>query len=108
MLGRDLDAVRSFIFSNVSRDRGLRAVLEAIGSVLVLFYLSWRLGPVLAGVIAPSPYSPYIVLFQSILLGCHACRCHCGHCRRCMDLQKSNQRIREAERGSVGSHVTGC
>jgi hypothetical protein len=46
---KDLDTVRSFFFANVSRDRGPRAVLEAGGSVLVLFYLSWRLGPILAG-----------------------------------------------------------
>ncbi len=32
--------------SNVSRDRGLRAFLEAAGSVVVLFVLSWRLAPV--------------------------------------------------------------
>lgn len=32
--------------SNVSRDRGLRSMLEAVGSVLVLFALSWRLAPV--------------------------------------------------------------
>jgi ABC-type multidrug transport system fused ATPase/permease subunit len=36
---------------NISRDRGLRAVLEATGSVAVLFYLSWRLAPVLGAVI---------------------------------------------------------
>lgn len=35
--------------SNVSRDRGPRAVLEASGAVVVLFCLSWRLGPILAG-----------------------------------------------------------
>lgn len=35
LLSSDLDSLRSFIFSNVSRDRGLRAIFEAIGSVLV-------------------------------------------------------------------------
>ena len=49
VLSKDLDAVRTFVFGNTSRDRGLRAVLEASGSVLVLFWLSWRLGPILAG-----------------------------------------------------------
>lgn len=51
LLNKDLEAVRTFCFNNVSRDRGLRALAEATGSVLVLFWLSWRLGPVLAGVI---------------------------------------------------------
>ncbi|CAK0787986.1 hypothetical protein CVIRNUC_011208 [Coccomyxa viridis] len=51
LLSIELDSLRSFIFSNVSRDRGLRAILEASGAVLVLFYLSWRLGPILALVI---------------------------------------------------------
>ena len=37
--------------SNISRDRGLRAVLEATGSILVLFALSWRLAPVLGTII---------------------------------------------------------
>lgn len=36
---------------SISRDRGLRAVLEAAGSVAVLFCLSWHLAPVLATVI---------------------------------------------------------
>ena len=47
LLSVELDNVRSFVFGNVSRDRGLRAILEASGSVLVLFVLSWRLGPVM-------------------------------------------------------------
>ena len=51
LLSVELDTVRSFVFGNVSRDRGLRAILEASGSVLVLFVLSWRLGPVLGLVI---------------------------------------------------------
>ncbi|KAG2451200.1 hypothetical protein HYH02_003807 [Chlamydomonas schloesseri] len=46
LISVELDAVRSFIFNNVSRDRGLRAFLEAAGSVAVLFFLSWRLAPV--------------------------------------------------------------
>ena len=51
LLARDLAAVRGFVFGNVSRDRGLRAVMEAVGSVAVLFHLSWRLGPILAGAV---------------------------------------------------------
>ena len=35
LLSIELDSLRSFIFSNVSRDRGLRAILEASGAVLV-------------------------------------------------------------------------
>ncbi|KAK2075602.1 hypothetical protein QBZ16_001710 [Prototheca wickerhamii] len=54
LLSRDLDSVRALVFANVSRDRGLRAALEACGSVGVLCALSWRLGPVLAGVILSS------------------------------------------------------
>lgn len=37
--------------SNISRDRGPRALLEAVGSVVVLFCLSWRLAPVCSFVI---------------------------------------------------------
>ena len=37
--------------SNVSRDRGFRALLEMLGAVGVLFYLSWRLAPVCSIVI---------------------------------------------------------
>eukprot|EP00798_Chlamydomonas_sp_ICE-L_P020428 gene20428-27216_t len=46
LISVELDAMRSFVFNNVSRDRGIRAVLEATGSVIVLFCLSWRLAPV--------------------------------------------------------------
>ena len=35
LLSIELDSLRSFIFGNVSRDRGLRAILEAFGAVLV-------------------------------------------------------------------------
>jgi ATP-binding cassette subfamily B (MDR/TAP) protein 8 len=35
LLSVELDALRSLVFGNVSRDRGARAVLEAVGSVLV-------------------------------------------------------------------------
>ena len=51
LISKDLEAPRAFIFGNVSRDRGLRALFESLGSVVVLFWLSWRLGPLLAGVI---------------------------------------------------------
>jgi ATP-binding cassette subfamily B (MDR/TAP) protein 10 len=50
LLAKDLDSVRAFVFANVSRDRGLRAVGEGLGAIGVLFWLSWRMGPVLAGV----------------------------------------------------------
>ena len=51
-LAGDLETVRAFCFGCVSRDRGPRAALEAAGAVVVLTCLSWRLGPVLAAVIA--------------------------------------------------------
>ena len=35
LISVELDSLRSFVFGNVSRDRGARAVLEAVGSVLV-------------------------------------------------------------------------
>ena len=57
LLSVELNNVRSFVFGNVSRDRGLRAILEATGSVLVLFVLSWRLGPVLGLVIIATAVS---------------------------------------------------
>lgn len=43
LLSRDLDSIRSFVFSNTARDRGLRAALEALGTVCVLFFLRWVL-----------------------------------------------------------------
>lgn len=51
LMSQDLESIRQFVFSNCSRDRGLRAFCEALGSVLVLAWLSWKLGPILAGVI---------------------------------------------------------
>ncbi|GBF88247.1 ABC transporter B family protein [Raphidocelis subcapitata] len=51
LLSVELDTMRSFVFSNCSRDRGLRAFLEAAGAILVLFWLSWRLAPVCSLVI---------------------------------------------------------
>lgn len=45
----DMNILRSFIFGNVTRDRGVRAFLEASGAVIILCYLSWQLGPMLAG-----------------------------------------------------------
>lgn len=65
LLTRDLESFRQFIFSNVSRDRGLRALGEVVGSVLVLFWLSWRLGPVLAGVILATGTIAWIYKRQS-------------------------------------------
>lgn len=51
LISTELDALRSFAFNNVSRDRGMRAVLEAAGAVIILFALSWRLAPVCSLVI---------------------------------------------------------
>jgi len=51
LISMELDSIRSFVFSNVSRDRGFRALLEMLGAVVVLFYLSWRLAPVCSIVI---------------------------------------------------------
>jgi len=51
LISVELDTIRSFVFNNVSRDRGLRAALEMVGSVVVLFALSWRLAPVCSIVI---------------------------------------------------------
>ena len=45
----EVDSMRMCLLTNVARDRGLRALLEAIGSVVILALMSWRLGPVLAG-----------------------------------------------------------
>lgn len=39
LLSRDLDSIRTFVFANTARDRGLRAALEAAGTVGVLFTL---------------------------------------------------------------------
>ena len=39
LLARDLDSIRAFVFANTTRDRGLRALLEALGTVAVLFSL---------------------------------------------------------------------
>jgi len=51
LISLELDTVRSFVFNNMSRDRGPRAVLEAVGAVVVLFFLSWRLAPICSIVI---------------------------------------------------------
>ena len=65
LLSVELDAVRAFVFGNVSRDRGARAALEASGAVAVLFVLSWRLGPVLAAVIVVRPHACFQAPFQA-------------------------------------------
>lgn len=64
-LSQDLDAIRSFVFSNVSRDRGPRAVMEATGSVIVLSVLAWRLGPILAGVIIATALTAWLYKNQT-------------------------------------------
>ena len=65
LLSKDLDSIRSFVFNNVSRDRGLRAVCEGVGSVLVLFWLSFRLGPVLAAVIGATACTAWLYKRQT-------------------------------------------
>lgn len=57
LISVELDTVRSFIFNNTSRDRGLRALLEAVGSVLVLFALSWHLAPICSIVVVVTAVS---------------------------------------------------
>lgn len=51
LISVELDTIRTFIFNNCTRDRGPRAAMEALGSVIVLFVLSWRLAPACAAVI---------------------------------------------------------
>lgn len=68
LLTKDLEAVRQFVFNNVSRDRGLRAFSEAVGSVLVLFWLSWRLGPMLAAVVIATGAIAWLYKKQSKML----------------------------------------
>lgn len=51
LLAVELDRIRTFVFNNSSRDRGIRALLESIGAVSVLFILSWRLAPLLGAVV---------------------------------------------------------
>jgi ATP-binding cassette, subfamily B (MDR/TAP), member 10 len=65
LLSKDLEALRTFVFANVSRDRGFRALAEALGSVLVLFWLSWRLGPIMAGVIIATAAIAWLYRRQS-------------------------------------------
>ena len=48
-LAVELDTLRHFVFANVTRDRGLRSILEVAGVIIVLFWMSWRLAPVLCG-----------------------------------------------------------
>lgn len=65
LISLELDAVRSFIFNNCTRDRGIRALLEAVGSVLVLFVLSWRLAPAVSAVIVFSAIAAAIYRRQT-------------------------------------------
>ena len=60
LLSIELDSLRSFIFGNVSRDRGLRAILEASGAVLVCLL---QLAPLMLARSAVQP--PY--------RSCHGC-----------------------------------
>lgn len=51
LISSELDTMRQFIFNMVSRDRGPRAVLEAVGAVVVLFCLSWQLAPICSAIV---------------------------------------------------------
>lgn len=65
LMSQDLESLRQFVFSNVSRDRGLRAFCEACGSVMVLAWLSWKLGPILASVIVTTAFIAWLYRKQS-------------------------------------------
>lgn len=54
LVSTQLGVVRDVVVGNTSRDRGLRAVLEAVGSVAILVWLSARMGPPMAAVIVLS------------------------------------------------------
>lgn len=54
VLSSQLGTVRDTVVSNTSRDRGLRAFIEAAGSVVILVWLSSQLGPVMGAVIVAS------------------------------------------------------
>lgn len=54
LISSQLGAIRDTIMSNTSRDRGLRAFLEAAGSVCILVWLSAEMGPLMAVVIVAS------------------------------------------------------
>lgn len=70
LLTRDLDSIRAFVFANTARDRGLRALLEAVGSVGVLFVL--RCGRGAAGLGAGG--RPTTLLRSSQPAGVHTTR----------------------------------
>lgn len=65
LLTKHLSSIRQFVFGNVTRDRGARAILEALGSVIVLFSLSWRLGPLLATVIITTAATAFLYRQQT-------------------------------------------
>ena len=54
LISVEMDTLRSFVFGNVSRDRGARAILEAVGSVLVRARRLLDLPPLLVYVMNPS------------------------------------------------------
>lgn len=54
LVASQLNQLRDVGLASLSRDRGPRALLESVGSVVIIFFLSWRLAPVLAGVIVLS------------------------------------------------------
>jgi len=88
---RDLESLRNFFFSNSSRDRGFRAALEALGSILVLFGLSWRLGPILAGVVVATGFTAWIYRQQSKLLEKSSAE---AHSRMAMAIDETVSQVR--------------
>eukprot|EP01025_Chloroclados_australasicus_P043591 TRINITY_DN4675_c1_g1_i1.p1 TRINITY_DN4675_c1_g1~~TRINITY_DN4675_c1_g1_i1.p1 ORF type:complete len:694 (-),score=34.21 TRINITY_DN4675_c1_g1_i1:191-2272(-) len=44
----ELEVLRRLVFGNVSRDRGIRAVLDTIGGICLMISISWKLGPIIA------------------------------------------------------------
>ncbi|KAJ7238099.1 hypothetical protein O6H91_Y443300 [Diphasiastrum complanatum] len=47
MLSTDLSSLKDIVHENVSRDRGFRAFSETIGTLIILFFVSPKLAPIL-------------------------------------------------------------
>ncbi|XP_042457039.1 ABC transporter B family member 28-like [Zingiber officinale] len=47
LLTSDLGSLKDLVNDNISRDRGLRALSEVVGTVCILFFLSTQLAPIL-------------------------------------------------------------
>lgn len=48
LLTSDLGSLKDIVNENISRDRGLRALSEVVGTICILFTLSTQLAPILA------------------------------------------------------------